>query len=85
MRAADLTEEILNDAFQAFEEKGDDEKVYIVDDKGKETDYKKVYHLYRDCFYMRNGYKREGRKEEVRGEGFRCCRSCLGRKTGLDE
>lgn len=92
IRAADLTDDILSDAFSYFEKKEKDDEgkegnsdVYVVDGSDKGTDYKKVYHLYGDCFYMRNGYESKQKKENVRGEGFRCCRVCLGRKTGLDE
>ena len=90
MRTADLTEEMLGDALSYFDkkEKKDEEDgafVYIVDGSDKATDYKKVYHLYEDCFYLRNGYEKKAGKKEVRGEGFRVCRICLGRKTGLDE
>lgn len=90
LRNLDLTEEMFEDAFNFFENSESSEsrnsEVFVVDDSDKETDYKQVYHLYEDCSYVERG---EGGVKSTQGEmrdlGFRVCRQCLARKTGLYE
>lgn len=90
LRNYSYTKELIEDAL-AYLEKGDDEEegeesqvVYIVDDNIEEQEYDRVYHIYEDCFYLKKGYVKKVSRTEGRGEGFRCCRICLARKTGMD-
>ena len=77
--------EMLEDAFSHLKENiKDDQEVYIVDDNSDEYEYDRVYHLYGDCSYLKNGYKSKTTLGEGRSMGFRVCRICLARKTGMD-
>lgn len=91
IRNYNYTREMLEDALGFLDKdnedyKGDDSErvVYIVDDNSDEREYDRVYHIYNDCFYLKKGYKKEILRGDGRSEGFRCCRICLGKKTGMD-
>ncbi|MDD2370985.1 MAG: hypothetical protein PHQ32_03170 [Firmicutes bacterium] len=85
VRGSQYAKELLEDAFSNLEENmPDSQEVYIVDDDIDEYEYDRVYHLYSDCSYLKNGYKSKTTLGEGRGMGFRVCRICLARKTGMD-
>lgn len=93
IRNYSYTKELLEDALGYLDEnlnkeneneENHKELVYIVDDNTDEREYDRVYHLYDDCYYLKNGYEKKISLKESRDLGFRCCRICLARKTGMD-
>lgn len=85
VRGSQYARELLEDAFSHVEEDvSENQEVYIVDDSIDEYEYNRVYHLYSDCSYLKNGYKSKTTLREGRSKGFRVCRICLARKTGMD-
>ncbi len=85
IRGSQYIKELLEDAFSHIEENmSDDQEIFIVDDNIDEYEYDRVYHLYSDCSYLKNGYKSKTTLDEGRALGFRVCRICLARKTGMD-
>ncbi len=85
IRGSQYAKELLEDAFSHFEERAsNNQEVYVVDDNIDEYEYDRVYHLYSDCSYLKNGYKSKTTVGEGRSKGFRVCRICLARKTGMD-
>ena len=86
IRNFEYAREILEDALSFLKEELEDEgqQVYIVDENTDEQEYDRVYHLYQDCSYMRKGYSSSMSLGDGRSLGFRVCRICLARKTGLD-
>lgn len=85
IRNSQYVKEMLEDVFSHLKESmSDDQEVYIVDDNCDEYEYDRVYHLYGDCSYLKNGYKAKTTLGEGRSMGFRVCRICLARKTGMD-
>lgn len=85
IRSSQYLKEILEDAFSHLKENmKDEQEVYIVDVNSDEYEYDRVYHLYGDCSYLKNGYKVKTIFGEGRKKGFRVCRICLARKTGMD-
>lgn len=85
VRGSQYAKELLEDAFSHLEENEDDkQEVYVVDDNIDDYEYDRVYHLYGDCSYLKNGYKSRTTLGEGRSKGFRVCRICLARKTGMD-
>lgn len=85
MRSSKYAKEVLEDAFSYLKENlSDNQEVYVVDDNLDEQEYDRVYHLYSDCSYLKNGYNKRTSIGESRTLGFRVCRICLARKTGMD-
>lgn len=85
IRSSQYLQEMLEDAFSHLKENmKNDQEIYIVDDNCDEYEYDRVYHLYSDCSYLKKGYKVKTTLGEGRGKGFRSCRICLARKTGMD-
>lgn len=77
--------ELLDRAFgQIKENLRDEEEVYVVDGSCDEYEYDRVYHLFRDCSYLKKGYESKSTLKEGRSRGFRVCRICLARKRGMD-
>lgn len=56
---------------------GRDGLVYVVDDSDKEHDYLKVYHLRKDCQYVRAKEFRTMTCDDAMARGFRPCVICL--------
>lgn len=54
-----------------------DKQVYVVDDSAKEHDYLKVYHLRKDCQYVRGKDARAMTRDDAMARGFRPCVICL--------
>lgn len=85
IRNSQYLRELLEDAFSHLKENmKNDQEVFVVDENCDEYEYDRVYHLYQDCSYLKNGYKSKTTIGEGRGKGFRACRICLARKTGMD-
>lgn len=85
IRNSQYLRELLEDAFSHLKENmKNDQEVFVVDENCDEYEYDRVYHLYHDCSYLKNGYKSKTTIGEGRGKGFRACRICLARKTGMD-
>lgn len=85
IRSSQYLREMLEDAFGHLKENmKDDQEIYIVDENCDEYEYDRVYHIYSDCSYLKNGYKSKTTLGEGRERGFRVCRICLARKTGMD-
>jgi hypothetical protein len=85
IRNSQYLKEMLEDAFSHLKENmKNSQEVYIVDENCDEYEYDRVYHLFSDCGYLKNGYKSKTTLGEGRGKGFRVCRICLARKTGMD-
>lgn len=85
IRNSQYLREMLEDAFSHLKENmKTDQEVYIVDENCDEYEYDRVYHLYHDCSYLKNGYKSKTTIGKGREDGFRVCRICLARKTGMD-
>lgn len=85
IRNSQYLRELLDDAFSHLKDNmKNDQEVYIVDENCDEYEYDRVYHLYQDCSYLKNGYKSKTTLGEGRVNGFRACRICLARKTGMD-
>ncbi|MDO9593029.1 MAG: hypothetical protein Q7I98_07620, partial [Erysipelotrichaceae bacterium] len=85
IRSSQYLQEILEDAFSHLKENmKEEQEIYIVDENCDEYEYDRVYHLYSDCSYLKNGYKAKTTLGEGRENGFRVCRICLARKTGMD-
>lgn len=85
IRSSQYLQEMLEDAFSHLKENmKDEQEIYIVDENCDEYEYDRVYHLYSDCSYLKNGYKAKTTLGEGREKGFRVCRICLARKTGMD-
>ena len=86
IRNFEYAREVLEDALSFLQEEQEDEgqQVYIVDENTQEQEYDRVYHLYEDCTYLRKGYSSSMSLGDGRSLGFRVCRICLARKTGLD-
>ena len=87
IRSSQYLQEMLEDAFSHLKENmKDEQEIYIVDENCDEYEYEydRVYHLYSDCSYLKNGYKAKTTLGEGREKGFRVCRICLARKTGMD-
>lgn len=93
IRNYSYTKELIEDALAYLDDKSEDgdnneeddsKMVYIVDGNTDEREYDRVYHLYDDCIYLKNGYEKKISIGESRDLGFRCCRICLARKRGMD-
>ncbi|KAF0092314.1 MAG: hypothetical protein FD141_498 [Fusobacteria bacterium] len=85
IRSSQYLKEMLEDTFSHLKENmRDEDEVYIVDENYDDYEYNRVYHLYSDCSYLKNGYKAKTTLGEGRDKGFRVCRICLARKTGMD-
>lgn len=85
LRNYDYTLEIFEDAFRFLSENlPDSQRVYVVDDSMDPAEYDRVYHLYRDCSYVDHGIASVSTVGAKRALGFRVCRVCLARKTGMD-
>ena len=90
LRSARYGRELLEDAFAFLEdgegtsEEGGRGVVYVVDEGLDRREYDRVYHLYRDCPYVSRGSCRSGTQGEYRSQGFRPCRICLARKSGME-
>jgi len=52
------------------------QEVYIVDDSDKEHDYLKVYHLSKDCQYVRNKSYETTSRAIATAKGYRPCMIC---------
>ena len=84
------TRELLEDALaylgedEASDEEAGGQVVYVVDDNVEEQEYDRIYHIYGDCQYLKRGEIKSLDKSDCRSAGFRCCRICLARKTGMD-
>lgn len=85
IRNSQYVKELLDDAFSHLKENiKDNQEVYVVDDNFDEYEYNRIYHLYNDCSYLKGGYESKTTMGEGRAKGFRACRICLARKTGMD-
>lgn len=86
LRNYQYAREVLEDALGFLEDKAlqGSQEVYVVDGNTEEREYDRVYHLYPDCTYLRGGGGSGMSLEKGRRLGFRVCRICLARKTGLD-
>ena len=85
LRNMEYSKALLEDAFGYLQDNlQSQERVYVVDDTLDAREYERIYHLYKDCSYLANGYKRSTTLGAERDLGFRVCRICLARKTGMD-
>ena len=82
LRTARLIEEQILPELRKMIERGDESpinqsEVYVVDDSDKEHDYLKVYHLHKDCQYVRKKSYQTMTTQEAMDAGFRPCLICL--------